>query len=258
MDILSIVNQKGGVGKTTTTYTVASVLCDMGYKVLMIDNDQQGSLTLACGYEPMDYEVTLSDIYMEKYPITEAIYETKIENLHIIPGHISLAKVDTILMGQGEKGRSTLMKALMPIEGKYDFVIIDNPPALSFLTINSLYASKYVLAPCPPDPLSIYGLADLYSTIENNQGVMKFKQENLGVLITRYKRASKILRENLELMQQNYEICGIVKESAEVFNALAVNLPVTKFKKNCEVSKQYVQATENLLSKMGYEVKHND
>lgn len=257
MDILSIVNQKGGVGKTTTTYTVASVLCDKGYKVLMIDNDQQGSLTLACGYEPMDYDVTLSDVYLEKHPITDAIYETKIENLHLTPGHISLAKVDTILMGQGARGRNTLAKALAAIDGQYDFVIIDNPPALSFLTINSLCASKYVLAPCPPDPLSIYGLEDLYSTIENAQGLIKFKQENLGVLVTRYKRASKILRENLETMKQNYEICGIVKESAEVFNALSVNLPVTRFKKNCEVSKQYVEATENLLTKMGYEVKND-
>ena len=161
--IIAVLNQKGGVGKTTTTYNIASVLANEGNKVLMIDSDSQASLTLMMGIDPLSTDDNLAAIF-DGVDINKCLSSSPIDNLDYIPSSLSLAKVETKLMSVMLGREFKLKKALEQLKKRYDYILIDCPPTLGLLTINALIASGTVIAPCETTSLSIYALDDL---IEN-------------------------------------------------------------------------------------------
>lgn len=247
--IISVINQKGGCGKTTSCYNLAAAFVEKGYRVLMIDNDQQGSLTLYCGFEPRDFENTMDMIYLGQIEAAKAIYDTKIPNLSLIPANIKLAKVDVVMTGWGTVSRDILLHALEPVRDLFDFILIDNPPALGMLTINSLTCSDYILIPCQTSPLCTMALDDLFETIDNAQR-MKPTIKVLGILATIHRKSVKIFREELENLEKNHHVIGVIKESADIANSIVQGIPVIKYNRRAEVSQQYLQAADEMLKEM--------
>lgn len=249
MEIISVINQKGGVGKTTSTYNISTLLAKKGYKVLMIDNDGQASLTLACGYNPLDLDLTMSDVYVNNTNISDCILETEIENLDLAPSTIKLTMAETALINTF--ARETVIKSrLSEIVNDYDFVLIDNPPHLGLLTINSLVASDYVIIPCATNSLATYALEDLYNTID---GIKKINRNInvLGIVATMFDKRTNIDKQELQYMKDKYSVVGVVKSSVDGSKGLSKGLPTVEVLPKSDVSMQYIECTENILKLIG-------
>ena len=245
MKTISVINPKGGVGKTTSTYNLATLLTLKGYRVLMVDNDGQASLTLACGYNPIDLEVTIADVYVNGTNIQNCVLETDVEHLDLMPSTIRLTTAETSLINT--YARETVLKnKLKSVENEYDFVLIDNPPHLGLLTINSLVASDYVLVPCATNSLATYALEDLFNTVES------IKQINadlkvLGIIATMYDKRTNIDNEELNYMKDKYNVIGVIKSSIDGSKGLSKGLPTVVVLPKSDVSIQYKECLESIL-----------
>lgn len=198
MKIITVTNQKGGVGKTTTSHTLSAGLVQKGFKVLAIDADPQMNMTYTSGIDLNSIVVDLYDLFKRTNSSLQAVRTTG-AGFDIIPGSLSLAGAD---MEFTSAGREYILKeALEPLKEEYDFCIIDTPPTLGILTVNALTASNEIIVPMGADVYSLQGLSQLHGLIMN---VKKYCNPTLkieGLLLTKYnKRAiiSKQLRKSLE------------------------------------------------------------
>ncbi|MBB4826949.1 ParA family protein [Sporosarcina sp. Te-1] len=183
--IIAIANQKGGVGKTTTSVNLSACLAHIGKKVLLIDADPQGNATSGVGVNKGDVHQCIYDMLIDDVNIKEVIYPTKVENLEVIPATISLAGAEIELVST--ISREVRMKhAIQEAKELYDFIIIDCPPSLGLLTINALTAADSIIIPVQCEYYALEGLSQLLSTIRL---VQKHLNENLqidGVLLTMF------------------------------------------------------------------------
>jgi len=194
--IISITNQKGGVGKTTTAVNMADGLAKLGYKVLAIDLDSQASLSLAL--KVSNQEKTIINVLKKEISAKEAIHST--ENLDVIPSNILLSSADLEL---NMTGREYLLKeAILPIKNEYDFIIFDTPPALSILTINALAAADKLVIPMNAELFSIEGMGQLSSHIANIRKYCNSGLDIEGVLMTRYNPRTVIGRDLKDKIQK--------------------------------------------------------
>ena len=246
--VLAILNQKGGVGKTTTTYNIASILANEGNKVLMIDSDSQASLTLMMGIDPLSTEDNLAAIY-DGIDINSCIALSSIENLDYIPSSLSLAKVETKLMSVMLGREFKLKKALDQLKQNYDYILIDCPPTLGLLTINALIASDAVIAPCETTSLSIYALDDLIETIENIKEVNS-KLEFLGVIAMKFVQNSNSHKKSLQELQERFNLLGIIKNSVSARAGIDEGFPCVVSAPKSSVSIAY----QEIVSKIKEEI----
>jgi len=183
--IIAIANQKGGVGKTTTSVNLSACLAYLGKKVLLIDIDPQGNASSGVGVNKGDVNQCIYDVLIDDVSIKDTILETKVENLHIVPATISLAGAEIELVSTISR-EVRLKKAIQEVEKLYDYVIIDCPPSLGLLTINSLTAADSIIIPVQCEFYALEGLSQLLSTIRL---VQKHLNKNLqidGVLLTMF------------------------------------------------------------------------
>ncbi|PIC63419.1 sporulation initiation inhibitor Soj [Sporosarcina sp. P13] len=183
--IIAIANQKGGVGKTTTSVNLSACLAHIGKKVLLIDSDPQGNATSGVGVNKGDVHDCIYNMLIDDVPVQDVILHTDIENLDIIPATISLAGAEIELVST--ISREVRMKhAIQDVRGQYDYVIIDCPPSLGLLTLNALTASDSIIIPVQCEYYALEGLSQLLSTIRL---VQKHLNESLyidGVLLTMF------------------------------------------------------------------------
>lgn len=244
--IISFLNQKGGVGKTTSVYNVGVALSQQGKKVLLIDNDPQASLTLMTGYNPLSLEESIVDIYQKKQKTHNCIYElASVSNVHLIGSCLQLAKTENLLVN--EIAREFILKtALEQIAGVYDYILIDCPPALGTLTINSMLASDYVIAPCETSAMSIFGLEDLVETIEGLKNINN-NLELFGVIATKHSINTIISKECLEELETNYNVIGVVKNSTDAQKGIESGIPTVLAKKSSDVAKAYFEIANKII-----------
>ena len=181
--MIAIANQKGGVGKTTTSINLSACLAYLGKKVLLIDIDPQGNASSGIGVAKGELETCIYDVLIDDEPVENVILQSKVENLYVLPATISLAGAEIELVSTISR-ELRLKNALEPIKEKYDFIIIDCPPSLGLLTINALTASDAVIIPVQCEYYALEGLSQLLSTIRL---VQKHLNKNLmidGVLLT--------------------------------------------------------------------------
>ena len=183
--IIAIANQKGGVGKTTTSVNLSACLAYLGKKVLLVDIDPQGNASSGVGVNKGEVQQCIYDVLIDDVNVKEIILETKVENLHIVPATISLAGAEIELVSTISR-EVRLKRALQEVQDLYDYIIIDCPPSLGLLTINSLTASDAIIIPVQCEFYALEGLSQLLSTIRL---VQKHLNKNLaidGVLLTMF------------------------------------------------------------------------
>lgn len=191
--IIAVVNQKGGVGKTTTSINLSAALAMLGKKLLIVDLDPQGNATTGVGIDKRGIEVSIYEVLTMKASIEQAIVKTKTRNLHIIPAYLNLAGADMELLELERKYKDTdqkfnrvkrLKEELLKVQEKYDYIIIDCPPSLGALTTNALAAADSVLIPVQCEYYALEGIMQLINTVMLAQRKVNPKLDIEGVLLT--------------------------------------------------------------------------
>jgi chromosome partitioning protein len=198
--VISFANQKGGVAKTTTTLNLAVAFKESGHRVLAVDLDPQGNLTMSQGIDPDKVETSMYDVLVDKVPISEIIQKREID---IAVASIDLAGAEIAMSTQIGRERS-LEKALAEVKHDYDFVCIDTPPSLGLLTINALTASNKVIVPVQCEYLSMRGLVQLQNTLEMIQENLNPGVEIEGILPTMLDSRTVHAKEAVEILEENF------------------------------------------------------
>jgi chromosome partitioning protein len=198
--VIAFANQKGGVAKTTTTLNLGVALGERGKRVLAVDLDPQGNLTMSQGWNPDEIERSMFDVLVHKLPITEIIRQGEID---LAVSSIDLAGAELALSAMIGRERA-LEKALLPVREQYDYVLIDTPPSLGLLTINALVASQGVIVPVQCEYLSLRGLVQLENTLSMIRENLNPTVEIQGILATMYDRRLLHSREAVEILKENF------------------------------------------------------
>jgi chromosome partitioning protein len=198
--VISFANQKGGVAKTTTTLNLGVALAEQDLKVLLVDLDPQGNLTMSQGLNPDTIERSMFDVLVHRLPIQEVIHHAEVD---LAVSSIDLAGAELALSSMIGRERA-LEKAIVPVKDAYDYVLIDTPPSLGLLTINALVASKGVIVPVQCEYLSLRGLVQLENTLSMIRENLNPDVGIEGILPTMYDSRTLHSREAVEILQENF------------------------------------------------------
>jgi chromosome partitioning protein len=191
MNITAIINQKGGVAKTTTSINLAAGLVKQGVKVLLIDLDPQANTTSGLGIQRENFKNTIGDVLEGRVPLQDAIVKTHIENLDVIPAHILLDSIEQQLVQEMFR-ESILHNALLSSDLKYDYCIIDCRPALGVLTVNAIYAADSFIVPCEVARYALDGFGALLGTVGKIKGKKLDLEKQAKILLTKVDKRTTV------------------------------------------------------------------
>jgi len=198
--VIAFANQKGGVAKTTTTLNLGVAFAEKGLRVLLIDLDPQGNLTMSQGMNPDSIERSMFDVLVHRVPITEVIHHTEVD---LAVSSIDLAGAELALSSMIGRERA-LEKALAPVKENYNYILIDTPPSLGLLTINALVASEGVIVPVQCEYLSLRGLVQLENTLTMIRENLNPAVGIQGILPTMFDNRTLHSREAVEILEENF------------------------------------------------------
>lgn len=251
--IISIFNQKGGVGKTTTNINLSSYVASMGKKILMLDIDPQGNSTSGLGIDKNKLENSIYDVIMGISP-KEAVIETAVENLYIIPSSIELAGAEIEMTAKMSR-ESMLKNALAEIKDEFDYIFIDCPPSLGLLTINALTASNSVIIPIQCEFYALEGVEQLMNTIQLVRKNLNPNLEVQGVVMSMFDGRTNLSIEVVEEVKKHFKgkvYKSIIPRNVRLAEAPSYGLPIMLYDKNCRGAEAYMElATEFIENENG-------
>jgi chromosome partitioning protein len=246
--VIAISNEKGGVAKTTTTYSLGATVAESGKRVLLIDLDPQGNLSLANGIEPGESKLNSSEILLDRLNAKDAIRKTNTPNVDIIPSSSRLAEAEQFLPVRTNHAR-ILKNALLSKDIDYDFIFLDCPPSMGAIAINALTASNLLIIPTQAEYFSAYALRDMMMLIRR---VRKDSNPELAyrILITLLDQRNRAHRAIREQLQQTFGV-GLFETVIEVDTRLRespiIGVPITQYSPNSRGSQQYRVLAQELM-----------
>ncbi len=248
--IIAIANQKGGVGKTTTTVNLGAELAALGRHVLLIDLDPQAAATYSLGIDPEELDLTLYNVMVRREGnITEIIYKTPVEGMELVPSNLDLAAAELDLFRNYTRER-VLRDALAPIVADYDYILIDCPPSLTLLTVNAFVAATEVLIPLQTHLLSLRGVHRLLSTI-NEVAQLNPDIKVLGILPTMYDSRSNLNKEILANIGQVYSgrvFKSVIRYGVVAAEAPGQGVPIRLYARNSPVARCYQELAAEIVA----------
>ncbi len=251
--VISVVNQKGGVGKTTTAVNLSTALAAINKKVLLIDLDPQGNLSTGLGIKGEDRKINVYDLIMvEKLSIKKASIKTKIPYLDIVPSGINLSGIEFELSDDEDRNKK-LYNKINNIESKYDFILIDCPPSLGILTINSLVASELLLVPLQCEFYALEGLAQLLKTVEAVKSNLNPTLELEGIVLTMYDSRNRLSEDVINDARKhlgNKVFKTIIPRNVKLSEAPSHGLPAILYDRKCTGSAAYIELAKEFIKRV--------
>lgn len=247
--VVSIFNQKGGVGKTTTNVNLCAALALKGKKVLSIDIDPQGNSTSGFGVDKHSLEYTIYDILIEEFDINKVINKTDIENLDLVPANIQLAGAEIELTNTKHREK-TLREAINLLDENYDFIIIDCPPSLGLLSLNALTASDTVLIPIQCEYYSLEGVGQLIDTVKLVRKNLNPKLEIEGVLLNMFDGRTNLSIQVVEEVKKYFKdkvYRTVIPRSVRLAEAPSFGQPIMLYDDKSKGSEAYIKLAEELI-----------
>ena len=248
---VSIFNQKGGVGKTTTCINFAAGLGLRGKKTLLVDCDPQGNSTSGVGIDKSEIEASSYDVLINETPAKEVIIETKFKNLSLLPANMNLAGAE-LELAENENRFKVLKKALAPIVMDYDYIIIDCPPSLGLLSLNALTASDTLIVPLQCEYYALEGLSQLLGTVRTVKQNYNEHLEVEGIVYTMYDRRLKLNQQVVDEVNNyfpNKSYKTFIPRSVKLAEAPSFGEPVIYYEKYSKPSFAYKKLVDEFLKK---------
>ena len=249
--IIAVANQKGGVGKTTTSINLAACLAEKGKKVLAVDMDPQGNLTSGLGVDKDSVEKSIYELIIGEVDIKEVINKEVLENLDIIPTSIDLSAAEIELIGVDDK-EYILRNAIDQVKDQYDFVIIDCPPSLSMLTINAMTTADSVIVPIQCECYALEGLSQLIHTVELVKDRLNSKLEIEGVVFTMYDARTNLSLQVVENVKDNLQqniYKTIIPRNIRLAEAPSYGLPINKYDPKSTGAESYMRLADEVIER---------
>lgn len=247
--IISVSNQKGGVGKTTTTINLAAFLAELGKRVLIIDIDPQGNSGYGLGINTEEVNTTLYEAILGEIKIEDAIFRSEIEDLYIIPSNIHLSGAQVELLDKPNR-EYILQKMLEPIRDDFDFIFIDCPPSLGILTLNSLVAADSVLIPLQCEYYALEGLNQLLRVISMVQESLNRKLCIEGVVLTMYDPRTNLSQQVVSDVKEFFKdkvFDTIIPRNVKLSEAPSFGKPIGNYDRQCVGSVTYEKLAKEVL-----------
>lgn len=249
--IISVANQKGGVGKTTTTVNLAASLGALEKKVLLVDADPQANATSSLGLNNDDFEINIYQVFEHIGDIKKSIIKTNSPNLFIIPSHIDLVAVEIELVDKPNR-EMMLKNALNKVSDEFDYILIDCPPSLGLITLNALSASNSVIIPIQCEYFALEGLGKLLNTIKSIQKIHNNSLEIEGMLLTMYDsrlRLSKQVVEEVKKHFYNMVFNTIISRNVRLGEAPSFGETIINYDASSKGANNYLKFAEELILK---------
>lgn len=247
--VISIFNQKGGVGKTTTNVNLSAGLAIRGKKVLSIDIDPQGNSTSGFGFNKNSLERTIYDVLIEDYDINKVICKSELENLHIIPSNINLAGAE-IELASSKYREKTLKEKIDLLDTYYDYILIDCPPSLGLLSLNALTASNSVLIPIQCEYYSLEGVGQLMDTVKLVKKSLNSRLEIEGVLLNMYDGRTNLSIQVVEEVKKHFGnkvYKTQVPRNVRLAEAPSFGQPIMIYDETSKGSDAYLKVTDEII-----------
>ncbi|MCL2695669.1 MAG: AAA family ATPase [Clostridiales bacterium] len=253
--IITVANQKGGVGKTTTSVNLCACLAQQGKKILLLDIDPQGNATGGLGIEKSNSRVSLYDALICDAPIEDAILPTMLESLFIVPSHIEMAGAEVELVNTMAREQK-LKQALQPVLGQYDYVFIDCPPSLGLLTLNALTAADALLVPIQCEYYALEGLSQLMNTVRLVRRNLNASLDLHGVVMTMFSMRANLCTQVVAEVKKYFKQLvydTMIPRSIRLGEAPGFGLPISLYAPKNVGARAYAELAREFIER---EEKH--
>lgn len=255
--VVCIVNQKGGVGKTTTTVSIAAALAERGIRVLVVDLDPQGNATTGLGQRVGEDQASTYDVLVDRYTIAQVVTATDIDGLDLVPSSLELAGAEVELVPALSR-EHRLRHALDPARTSYDLIMIDCPPSLGLLTINALVAADEVLVPIQCEYYALEGLGQLLRTVRLVGESLHRDLEIGGVILTMFDGRTNLAEQVVQEVRAHfgdraYET--VIPRTVRLSEAPSFGQPITVFDPDSRGAQEYVKLAEEIAARLGLDLR---